>query len=64
MFITVNQVWSTFSSGMTRQDKKPVIFVTSRFDGNALIRDLAYGASAKSGVVTLLAIMEALSKVR
>lgn len=54
-------IWSTFSSDMSFADSKPIILVNSKFDGNALIRDSAYGASMKSGVAAVLGIMDALS---
>jgi hypothetical protein len=57
-----HSVWSTFSSSLGIK-KKPIIMVMAKFDSNAFFRDLAYGATSKTGPVVILAIMDALSKV-
>jgi nicastrin len=54
-------VWSTFSSDISSSDTKPIIFITSKLDSNALVHDFAYGSAGKSGVACVMAVMEALS---
>lgn len=48
---------------MKSDDSKPIIVVSSRFDGTALARDLGVAASSKASVAVLLAIVDALSRV-
>ena len=55
-------VWSTPSLNMQAQDTKPVILVISRIDANALVHDLAVGASHRATAAVLLGIADALSK--
>ncbi|KAI8929923.1 Nicastrin-domain-containing protein [Entophlyctis helioformis] len=56
-------VWSTFSTNMTASDKKPIILVSSKLDSSAFIHDFAYGAAQRTGMVAMLGVAEALSRV-
>ncbi|KAL5035518.1 hypothetical protein BDV3_005421 [Batrachochytrium dendrobatidis] len=57
-------VWSTFSSNIDASDKKPIVMVTSKLDSSAFLRDYAFGASGRSGVIAMLATVETLSRVQ
>lgn len=58
-------VYSTPSVNLDADDNKPIIVVSSNLDSRALFHDLTIGASKDiSGLVTVLAIAEALSRVR
>ncbi|CEI91268.1 hypothetical protein RMCBS344292_05565 [Rhizopus microsporus] len=56
-------VYSTPSVNLDADDNKPIIVVSSNLDSRALFHDLTIGASKDiSGLVTVLAIAEALSR--
>jgi hypothetical protein len=57
-------VWSTFSTNLSRNDSKPIIFLSSAFDSNSIFREVSYGDSRKAGSILLLGIADALSKVK
>ncbi|KAH6566976.1 hypothetical protein BASA60_003020 [Batrachochytrium salamandrivorans] len=57
-------VWSTFSSGISANDQKPIVFVASKIDSTALLHDYGFGAGSRSGVVAMLAVVETLSRVQ
>jgi nicastrin len=57
-------IWSTFSNLISLDDKKPIVFVTSKFDSNALFRDLSFGHSQITGSLVLLSVVNALSKFK
>eukprot|EP00842_Homolaphlyctis_polyrhiza_P001610 jgi/Hompol1/244/HPOL_000393-RA len=58
-----SSVWSTFSTNITPADNKPIVFVTSKFDSVSFIHDFSFGAARKSGLVAMLAAVEALSRL-
>ncbi|KAJ3324440.1 hypothetical protein HDV06_006851 [Boothiomyces sp. JEL0866] len=55
-------VWSSFNPNIASTDKKPIILISSRFDSNALVRDLSFGTAIKASPVVLMGIADALSK--
>lgn len=57
-------VFSSPSLTMDHQDNKPVIVVSANIDGRSMFHDLTVSASKDvSGMVTVLAIADALSRV-
>lgn len=57
-------VYSTPSIDISPDDKKPIIVVSAGMDSRSLFHDLTIGASNDvSGMVAVLAIAEALSRV-
>ncbi|RKO88186.1 Nicastrin-domain-containing protein, partial [Blyttiomyces helicus] len=58
-------IWSSYSPNITRNDGKPIIIVAAKLDATAFFHDLAVGASSTlTGIVTSLAVADALAKVR
>lgn len=58
-------VYSSPSLNIEPEDKKPIIIVSSNIDSRSLFHDLTVGSSKDvSGLVTVLAIADALKKVR
>ncbi|KAJ3276233.1 hypothetical protein HDV01_005681 [Terramyces sp. JEL0728] len=55
-------VWSSLNANISNTDKKPIILLSSRFDSNALVRDLSFGTAIRASPVVLMAIADALSK--
>lgn len=57
-------VYSTPSLDISADDKKPIVVVSASMDSRSLFHDLTVGASSDvSGMVTVLAIADALSRV-
>lgn len=58
-------VWSTPSSNITAADNKPIIVVAASMDARSMFHDLTLGVeSSVTGMVTVMAVAEALSRVR
>ncbi|KAI8074161.1 Nicastrin-domain-containing protein [Gongronella butleri] len=56
-------VYSTPSSDIQPDDQKPIVVLSAAMDSNSLFRDLTVGVgSSLSGLVTLLAVADALSR--
>lgn len=57
-------VYTSPSLNIDHEDNKPIIIVSSNIDGRSLFHDLTVGSSKDvSGMVAVLAIADALSKV-
>lgn len=57
-------VYSTPSLDISPDDKKPIVIVSASIDSRSLFHDLTVGASSDvSGMITVLAIADALSRV-
>lgn len=57
-------VWSTPSTNISYTDEKPIVVITAAMDSRSLFHDLTLGVeSSVAGMVTVLAVAEALSRV-
>lgn len=57
-------VWSTPSFNMSLTDGKPIVVISAAMDSRSLFHDITLGVeSSVAGMVTLLAVAEALSRV-